>query len=454
MPFYRIKSASSIRGEILLPGDKSIAHRSVIISSIARGNTYIYNFPKSQDCLRTLYALSKLGVKISRVKSNQANLCLCVKGKGLYSLKRPSISIFAGNSGTTIRLLLGILAGQRFRVTLTGGRSLSRRPMRRVTEPLRRMGADIHSKATRLSGKKLTQSEEEYPPLVLKGCNLHSIAYRMPIASAQVKSALLLAGLYAKGVTRVIELLKTRDHTERMLEGFCADIKIKNKTIFIRGHKELVSPGIINIPGDISSASFFITAATLLPNSHLKIRSVGINPTRMGVIRVLERMGADIKIMPISTITREPTGHIIVKSTKLRGTEINASEVGQLIDELPILMLAACFARGRTVIYGVEELRFKETDRINSMQDNLRKMGAKIYIRSYRSGLKRLREKIIIQGPSRLQGVRVSSFGDHRTAMSMIIAGLTCDGYNLIDDIECINKSFPDFLKTLTSVTK
>jgi 3-phosphoshikimate 1-carboxyvinyltransferase len=456
MPFYRIISAKSIRGEIFLPGDKSIAHRSIIISAIAKGKTNIYNFPSNQDCLITLKALKKLRVRISRIHLTGSNFNLCIEGSGLYNLKKPKLPIFAGESGTTFRLLLGLLAGQRFSTTLTAGGSLVNRPMRRVTEPLGRMGAIIKARSAKTSNGRLRQIEEEYPPITIKGGNLRRISYKMPVASAQVKSALLLAAIYAKGTTKIFEPIKTRDHTEIMLRDFGADIKVEDKAISVCGQKELVSPGEIHIPADISSASFFIVAAILLAHSHLILKSVGINPTRMGLIRVLKRMGADIKIIPIKSFARggESVGDIIIKSSSLRGLKVKSSEVPQLIDELSILMLASCFARGKTIIYGVEELRVKETDRIFSMQTNLTKMGAEIYVAGYRSASGRLREKMVISGIGQLKGSRVSSFGDHRTAMSMIIAGLVCRGQTFIDDVGYIAKSFPDFLRVLKGVIK
>lgn len=455
MSSYRIKPARTVRGKILLPGDKSIAHRSIIISAIAKGKTYIYNFPTSQDCLITLRVFKRLGVKISKITDSKTSFC--VEGRGLYNLSRPSGSIFVGESGTTFRLVLGVLAGQPFRTTLTADKRLSHRPMRRVTEPLRRMGALIKAKRTQVFSRTPKYIAEEYPPIAIKGGSLRRIRYKMPVASAQVKSALLLAGLYAKGTTKIFEPIKTRDHTERMLKDFSADIRIKDKSISVsgqKGQKELASGGRIDIPADISSASFFIVATILLPHSYLVLKLVGINPSRMGMIRVLRRMGANIKIIPVksSTSAGEPVGDIVIKSSSLRAAKVRAEEVPQLIDELPILMLASCFAQGKTVIYGAEELRVKETDRIFSMQTNLRKMGVRIDVENYRSTSRRLREKIVIQGKGQLRGARVSSFGDHRTAMAMVIAGLICKGKILIDDIGCLAKSFPDFLAVLSSV--
>lgn len=455
-----------MRGEISLPGDKSIAHRSIFISAIAKGKTKIYNFPASRDCLVTLGAFKKLGIRITEAGSFDSGINLCVEGRGLYNLKKPRYSIFTGESGTTFRLLLGLLSGQPFRATLTASSSLARRPMRRVTEPLRRMGATIKTQSVTAKSRrdaarggtkrKAHGAIEEYPPITIKGGRLRGISCKMPVASAQVKSALLLAGLYAKGTTRILESKITRDHTERMLKDFGADIKVKNKVISLSGKKELVSPGEIHIPADISSASFFIVTALLLPHSQLVIKSVGINPGRIGIIRVLKRMGADIKVVPVksSVFGSEPVGDIIVKSSKLKGVRINREEVPQLIDELPILMLASCFARGDTVIYGAEELRVKEADRIASLLTNLREMGANISVTGRASRFRKSEEKLLIQGTGSLRGARVRSFGDHRTAMTMIIAGLVSQGETLIDDTGCIAKSFPDFLKVLKSVIK
>jgi len=428
-----------LQGKISLLGDKSIAHRSIIISAISQGKTTIRNFPANKDCLYTLKAFQKLGIKIRQNSQDKDTRIITVFGKGLRGLKRPQGPIFVGDSGTTLRLSLGILAGQKFSATLNAGRSLSQRPMRRVTAPLRMMGAMIKSKA------------EEYPPITIKGAELKSITYKIPVASAQVKSAILFAGLYTKGTTRVIEPIKTRDHTERMLRLFKAGIKVQQNTIVIKGNKELFSPGKILIPADISSASFFIVAATILAGSQVLIKNVSLNPSRTGIIRVLKRMGADIQVpSQASEVTsHEPMGDLTVKSSSLKGTIVKKEEIPSLIDELPILMVAACFALGRTVFEGVGELRVKETDRIRSMSDNLRKMGAHIEI--LKAGRGRA-EKIIVQGVGDLKGASVASYVDHRTAMSMVIAGLIAGGTTSIDDITCINKSFPNFLSILKAL--
>ncbi|MFZ2937417.1 MAG: 3-phosphoshikimate 1-carboxyvinyltransferase [Candidatus Omnitrophota bacterium] len=467
-----------VKGEIALAGDKSIAHRYIILSALCQGKTKIENFPFNKDCLSTLKAFQKLGVKILAQKKIGV---LTVFGKGLYGLSKPKRPIFIGESGTTLRLLLGVLAGQGFSATLTAGEFLSRRPMLRVTAPLRMMGAEINGQrlpagqagatpacrppAGRAgTGRGNGQTEEEYPPITIQGGNLNPITYRMPVASAQVKSAILLAGLYTRGMTSVIEPIPTRDHTERMLKLFKADIKLQQNKIVIKGKGKLISPGKVFVPGDISSAAFFMVLAAILPNSQVLINNVSLNPSRIGIIRVLKRMGVDIKVKKFRhnawrtrqsfwraqghKVTKyEPMGNLIIKSSALRGARVRREEVPSLIDELPILMVAASFAKGSTVFEGVSELRVKETDRIRSMTENLTKMGADIEVVKERKF-----ENIIITGVKQLKGTKVRSFGDHRTAMSMVIAGLAAEGQTQIDDISCINKSFPNFINILDTL--
>lgn len=443
----------SLKGEINLLGDKSIAHRCVIVSSVALGKTTIENFPTSKDCLSTIAVFKKLGIKIKHKRLGIThNSIITVLGKGLYGLKKPQGPIFVGDSGTTLRLLLGVLAGQDFKAKLIAGRSLSRRPMLRVTQALRIMGAEINAKTHKTHGAQ----REEYPPITIRGGNLKPISYVLPVASAQVKSAILLAGLYARGISRVIETISTRDHSERILKLFKAEIQLKQNTIVIKGGKELVSPKRIYIPGDISSASFFMVAAAILPHSEILIKNVSLNPSRIGVIKVLKRMGAHIKAQSSCLSGRqaklkvqgyEPMGDLLVKSSFLKGARVKKKEIPSLIDELPILMVAACFANGRTIFEGIEELRVKETDRIRSMSENLSKMGAHIEILKGDKS-----ENIIIRGVKQLKGTKVRSFGDHRTAMSMVVAGLGAKGKTSIDDIVCINKSFPEFTRLLKTL--
>ena len=434
--YCSITQAGGLKGTISIPGDKSIAHRCIIAASISQGRVQLENFPASVDCFSTLRAFQKLGIRIKQKKLNQ----LIVSGKGLRGLKKPHGPIFLGDSGTSARLLLGVLAAQPFKATLRAGKSLSQRPMLRVTEPLRLMGAQIVARSPSPAA-----AQEEYLPIAIRGGRLKPITYQMRVASAQVKSAILLAGLYADGITAVIEPLKTRDHTERLLKLFKADIKIKGKSIFIKGSRELKAPKKVYIPGDISSASFFIALASIVPCSEITIKNVGLNPTRTGAIKVLKRMGANILVSGMRGAgSFEPMGEVVVRTSSLKGTRVKKEEIPSLIDELPILMVAACKAVGRTVFEGVGELRVKETDRIKSMSDNLKKMGANIRITKNRR-----EECVIIKGVKVLRGTKVRSFGDHRTAMSMIVAGLSACGRTLIDDVACINKSFPGFLAQL-----
>ena len=437
IPFV-IKHRCNPRGKINVPGDKSIAHRALLISALARGTTQIKNFPEHDDSLATLNALLALGVKIS-TKHN----CVSVYGKSRHGLCKPQKSLFVNNSGATLRLLLGILSGQNFKTKINTGKYLRLRPMSRVNIPLRLMGALI---AARKKGS------QEYPPLEINGNKLKGITYSVPVASAQVKSAILLAGLMACGKTRVMEKIATRDHTERMLKAYGADIKIKKNEIILNPQAQLTSPGEIYIPGDISSAAFFIVWTVISSNAQVNIESVSLNPGRLGLIHVLKRMQAKIKLIPVknaATKNGEPCGNIIVNSSRLKATVINTQEVPSLIDELPVLMVAACFAQGKTVIKSVGELRVKETDRINSMLTNLKRMQADI--RVIKTGR---REDIVIHGPCALRGARLKSFGDHRTAMSIVVAALAADGQSQIDDLSCVNKSFPGFLATLKSLAK
>jgi 3-phosphoshikimate 1-carboxyvinyltransferase len=317
--------------------------------------------------------------------------------------------------------------------------SLRRRPMLRVIGPLRLMGANI---------KARTEGQEEYPPIVILPARLKPLNWKMEVASAQVKSAILLAGLYAKGRTKVFEPVKSRDHTERMLKNFKADIKIKGRNIFINP-SDLISPQKIDIPADISSAAFFIVLCCLLSNSCIKIKNLGLNPSRVGVVNVLKRMGANIKIVRSRKQYFEPTADVIVRSSKLKAVKITKDEIPMLIDELPILMVAAALAKGKSVLEGAGELRVKETDRIKSIQWNLSRMGVKIETKTHNKN-----EVISVQGRGSLKGANLRSFGDHRTAMSMVIAGLLASSPSRLDDVDCINKSFPEFLSVIRKVVR
>lgn len=411
-----------------LPGDKSISHRAAMIASIAEGVTRIENFAHSQDCVRTVEAFRQMGVEID-LKGDR----LVVKGAGLNGLKKPASALYLGNSGTTMRLILGILAGQPFECTLTGDESLSLRPMGRVTGPLRQMGA-------RIDGRK----DAEFAPLKIKGGRLKPISYKTPVPSAQVKSAILLAGLYADGVTRVEEKLRSRDHTSRMLQLFGAVVKTEPLAVSVKG-KASLSAKDIKIPGDISSASFFIIGAALLKGSSISIKGLLHNPTRSGILDILRHMGADVEILNDDDAGFERVCSLKVNGGPLRGVEIGPEVIPSAIDELPIIMVAASLAKGVTVIRGAKELRVKETDRIHSITTNLTRMGA--YIRT--EG-----DDVIIKGVERLKGAELESFGDHRTAMSMAIAALTARGPSTVSGIECVNTSFPAFFEKLKRLTR
>jgi len=431
---YLIKPCKKIQGVIdNIPGDKSISHRAVIISSIAKGSTLIDNFSFSKDCVATLKAFQALGIKIKKLSKGG----LRVYGRGLAGLNSPAKTINLGESGTSMRLLIGLLSGQNFSVALEAKGSLRSRPMSRVTQPLRLMGANI---------KALKKGKEEFPPVKIYPSCLKAVSWRMPIPSAQVKSAILLAGLYAKGRTRIYEPVQSRDHTERMLKLFGANIKSKGKNVYIQ-QSDLISPGKIFIPSDISSVSFFMVLASLLKGSQVAIKDVSLNPSRSGVIDVLRKMGADIKIVYKRRNYFEPAADLVIKSSNLKGVAIKENVMPRLIDELPILMVAASLAKGRSVFEGIGELRVKETDRIKSMAANLSRMGVKIKIRA-----KANKEIAVVEGAKVLKGANLKSFGDHRTAMSMVIAALCANSPSRIDDVGCISKSFPDYFKVLHSL--
>lgn len=397
-----------------------------MLASLANGTSLIRNILYSDDTATTIEAFRALGVDI---KENPNEVT--VTGHGLSGLKEPEGPLFMRNSGTSMRLLLGILAGQPFATTLTADKGLSKRPMRRVTEPLSMMGAKFEG-----------EDNANYAPITVTGGKLKAINYVSEIPSAQVKSAILLAGLYAGGTTSVVESAKSRDHTERMLKIFNAKVSIMGLRVCVSGGANL-KPTDVEIPGDISSAAFFIVGASIVKGSSITLRSVGINPTRTGLIDILGMMGAKISIKIVRDGTSEPEGDISVESSGLHGVSIQDSLIPRCIDELPIIMVAAAYAEGTTVIHGASELKVKETDRINSMAENLRNMGAKFETKG---------DDIIIEGSPLLKGISAMSFGDHRTAMSMVIAGLAAQGPTKIDDVDCIDKSYPAFLKDLNSL--
>ena len=413
-------------GEITVPGDKSIAHRAVIFASVAHGRSRIFNLSGGDDNSRTVRAFRQMGLEISREEDG-----LCIDGKGWDGLAAPKDTIDCGNSGTTMRLLSGILAGCPFASELDGDSSLRQRPMQRVIEPLSRMGAKIVSR----SGNGLA-------PLAIQGGGLHSIHYPMPIASAQVKSAILLAALQADGTTIIEEPLKSRDHTEVMIRGFGGEIAVDGKTVAIKGGQSL-SGRDVRVPGDVSSAAFFLVAAAMIPGSNIVIRNVGCNPTRDGVIEVLRRMGAAIQLINQRIEAGEQVADVRVVGGALKGIEVGPEWVARTIDEYPILSTAAAMAEGITTFSDVKELRYKESDRITAMAEGLRRLGVKVEERE---------DGMTIYGTKRLQGARVRSFGDHRVAMSLAIAGLCAEGGIEIDNPACVDISFPGFFELLGKI--
>lgn len=421
---YILTTASSLHGTITVPGDKSISHRAVMFGALAEGDTHITGFLMGEDCLSTISCFRKMGIAID-VTENE----VIVHGAGLHGLQAPSELLYTGNSGTTTRLLCGILAGQPFTSVLNGDASIQKRPMGRIIQPLRLMGADIDGKDGNLC------------PLTIQPSPLKGICYELPVASAQLKSAILLAGLFADGKTTVIEPAASRDHTERMLRGLGADIKTEGKTITLVPPKTLRAVDIA-VPGDISSAAYFLVAGSILPNSDITIRNVGINLTRTGILDALEAMGADIERLNEHNQV-EPVCDLRVRSSKLHGTIIGGDIIPRLIDELPILAVAAAFAEGETVIRDAQELKVKESNRIAAMVSELSRAGADV---------RETEDGMIIRGGKPLHGAAFTSYADHRVAMSMAICALACKGDSTIDDPQCAAISYPTFFKTLDSL--
>jgi len=421
---FRIKRAPRIESEITVPGDKSISHRAVIIASLTNGPCVLRGFLPSDDCLRTVQAMRSLGIKIEHPEPDM----LVVHGKKRL-LTAPSGEIDCGNSATTMRLLAGLLAGQNFDSVLVGGATLSARPMDRVILPLRKMGANISA-----------QGPNETAPVKIHGMKLKGASHALSIASAQVKSALLLAGLFAKGKTTVREPSPSRNHTELMLNYFLVrTAREEDDAISIFGDQVPESRDF-SIPGDISSAAFWLVAAAAQPGGHLLVRDVGLNGTRTAVLGVLVRMGAQVREAIDDVEQIEHSGTVEVTGAPLRGTVIQGKEIPQLIDELPILAVAGALASGTTIIRHAEELRVKETDRIAAIAHNLRAMGADVV--EQKDGLE-------IHGRAELRGARVASFGDHRIAMAFAVAGMFADGETIVQDVECVRESYPGFEKTL-----
>lgn len=418
---------SPLRGEITVPGDKSISHRSIMIGSLAKGTTVVHGFLHGEDNHSTLRAFRAMGIEIKEGE----NGLLHIAGRGLNGLKEPNDVLDCGNSGTTIRLMSGLLAGQKFFSVVTGDRYLRKRPMKRVVTPLTQMGARIWGRG----GGDLA-------PLAFQGGELTPIDYTSPISSAQVKSAILLAGLSCDGVTTVREPHLSRDHSERMLTYFGAELRSFAGGVSVVGRPQLEGREVV-VPGDISSAAFFIVAALIVPGSELLIRSVGVNPTRSGILDILRTMGGKIELLDERNVSGEPVADILVCASALHGIEIGGEVVPRAIDEFPVISVAAACATGKTTIRDAQELRVKETDRIAAMVAELSKLGAV---------LEATADGMIIQGGAQLHGAEVESFGDHRIAMSCAIAALQTGGAVKIHDTGCTATSFPDFWELLSRV--
>lgn len=424
----RVHQANTIQGTVRVPGDKSISHRAVMFGSLAEGTTTIEGFLPGADCLSTISCFRRMGIQIEQQGDK-----VTVHGKGWYGLQEPSERLDVGNSGTTIRLMSGIMSTQPFHVVMEGDESIAKRPMRRVIGPLRQMGAKI-------DGRK----DGEFTPLAIRGGDLQGIAYQSPVASAQVKSAILLAGLQAKGVTSVTEPHLSRDHTERMLQAFGVNVVRDGLTVSVEGGQELKGREI-QVPGDISSAAFLIAAVMMVPGSSLLIENVGINPSRTGIIDVVQQMGGDLELVNERVVNEEPVADLLVKHSQLHGIEIAGDIIPRLIDEIPVIAVMATQAKGKTVIRDAEELKVKETDRIATVVGQLSKFGAKVTPTD---------DGMIIEGETALTGATIDSMGDHRIGMAMAIAGLAALGETIIENEEAINVSFPGFAELLEQISK
>ena len=417
-----IKKQTDLKGTLTVPGDKSISHRAVMFGSLARGTTRISHFLEGADCLSTISCFRKMGIEIDRNKDE-----ILVHGRGLHGLTAPTEILDVGNSGTTTRLISGILAGQTFTSELDGDDSIRTRPMKRIMTPLASMGADITSRL-----------DNGCAPLIIHGRPLHAAHYDSPVASAQVKSCVLLAGMYADGITSVTEPFLSRNHTEIMLNYFGAEITSEGTTASIKPEPVLEGRDI-QVPGDISSAAYFIAAGLLTPGSEILLKNVGINPTRAGILKVCMDMGADITLLNEST-EGEPTADLLIRTSSLKGTTIEGSIIPTLIDEIPMIAVMAAFAEGTTIIRDAQELKVKESDRIAVMVDNLRRMGADI---------EGTDDGMIVHGGRALHGAVIDSHLDHRIAMSFAVAGTICDGTVEILNGECVNISYPEFYQDL-----
>lgn len=413
------KNTKPLKGELSIPGDKSISHRAIMFGSLAKGTTQVSHFLQGADCLSTISCFQKLGISIENNGSN-----IQIHGKGLHGLTAPSTILDCGNSGTTTRLISGILSGQNFSSTLTGDASIQKRPMKRIMDPLGQMGARITS-----------LHQNNCAPFTIEGGRLKGISYQSPIASAQVKSAILLAGLYADGETSVTEPYVSRNHTEIMLRFFGADVSTQDTTATIQPEPVLEGQKI-SVPGDISSAAYFIAAGLLVPGSEILLKNVGINPTRAGILEVVKNMGGNVSLLNINTDNGEETADLLIQSSSLHGTTVGGAIIPTLIDEIPIIAIMAAFAEGTTIIKDAAELKVKESNRIQVMVDNLSAMGCDI---------EGTEDGMIIHGGKPLHGATIDSYKDHRIAMSFAVASLLAEGETSIIDGNCVDISFPTF---------
>lgn len=420
---------TGLRGTVTVPGDKSISHRSIMFASLAEGTSEITNFLEGADCLSTIDCFRKLGISIQL----QDQGCVTVHGNGLYGLQPPAATLDTGNSGTTTRLISGILAAQHFNTRLTGDASIQTRPMGRIIDPLSQMGARITS-----------ERGNGCAPLFIEGAPLHGMQYTTKVASAQVKSAILLAGLYADGITSVTEPHISRNHSELMLKQFGADVTTEDTTAIIRPGRPLTSQKI-HVPGDISSAAYFIAAGLIVPGSEILIQNVGINPTRDGILKVCREMGADITLLNEDIGNGEPTADLLVRSSTLHGTTVGGAVIPTLIDELPVIAALACFAEGATVIKDAQELKVKESNRIDVMVKNLSAMGA--HITATEDGM-------LIEGGHPLHGAVIDSRLDHRIAMTFAVTALAADGETEITEADCVRISYPGFYEDLEKLCR
>lgn len=421
-----VNNIKNLSGTLTIPGDKSISHRSVMFGALSEGTTTVTNFLSGEDCLSTISCFRKLGVEIK-----QEDETVIIHGKGFKGLVEPAEILDVGNSGTTIRLMLGILSGQSFFSTLVGDSSIAKRPMTRVTNPLKSMGASIDGR-----------NNGEFTPISIRGGSLKGMTYELPVASAQVKSAILLAGLQAEGETVIIEPSKTRDHTERMIKQFGGEVEVDNLTITVKGGQSFKATDV-QVPGDISSAAFFLVAGAIVEDSEIILKNVGLNPSRTGIIDVMLSMGAELTISNDHPEAFEPMGDLTIKTSNLKGTTIEGDIIPRLIDEIPVIALLATQAEGVTVIKDAEELKVKETNRIDTVVNELKKLGANIEATS---------DGMIIHGKTPLTGGTVSSHGDHRIGMMLAVAALLSDKEVFLENGEAISVSYPSFFSHLDSL--